>query len=164
MAHNPRLAPAILAMPLVAGGAMFLLFPLIAAAKPGGPVAVQPEAHIQFVVLTAVIAIAVTVFLALPLQFWLTRKRRVSGIETAMWGAVLGNTLTAVFGVIALINLVTQGSTNGLDWSGFGRLALVGTLIGALCGYAFSVILDGFRDSARGERSTPARGAADRAR
>jgi hypothetical protein len=143
MSHRQemRVFVAFLVQPLVAALCGFLAFPIVeVTGRPlyGGYATDVGEAALAFGLGTGLVGLFVALLAALPLFVWLRRRGPITLKKTLISGALLGNVLTVVVVVLAVLGrpgINAQSPTYGL----FGgiRAVVFGTAVGMTCAAVF---------------------------
>jgi hypothetical protein len=130
-----------LVQPLVAALFGFVTFPIVeVTGRPlyGGFTPDVGEAALAFGLGAGIVGLFVAVFAALPLFVWLRRRGPITLTKTLVSGALLGNALTVVVVVLAVLGrsgINAQSPTYGL--LGGIRVVVFGTATGVACAALF---------------------------
>ena len=139
-AQEMRILIGLVAQPLVAGAAAFLLFPALdyTAAAAGvyqGRLSDPTGAARSVAVGAALAAVFVVVFGALPAIAWLSRRRPITLTDSLIAGGLLGNAPAAFIFVLATLNgSWSSGPPNALA---LVRAVAFGSSVGLACGAVF---------------------------
>ena len=135
----------LVAQPLVAAAAAFVLFPALdytaeAAGVYHGRAADPTGAAISVAFGAALAAVFVVIFGALPAIGWLSRRRPLTLSTSLIAGAVLGNLPSAVILLLATLNGEGLRSSGRPVTLGLVRALAFGACVGMACGAAFWAI------------------------
>jgi hypothetical protein len=145
---TPRHVLGFLAMPPVAGVLAYFAFPMLQAAEliEGAGGSPSPDAPLAFAAAATMIAGFASVGGALPVVWWLSKRKRIVFSELLFWGAIVGTTaLALVMGVyLALGALNGKADQLGEPASLLAVLVFratgLGCVFGAACALAFWIV------------------------
>jgi hypothetical protein len=101
-----RLFAGLAVQPFAAAALGFLAFPLFAANQGG---AFSADAALSLAVGAGIVALMVTVFVAMPLALWYSRRGWPTLKQVLLFGVALGNLPVVVIGVLANLSAAGQG-------------------------------------------------------
>ena len=135
-----RVEIAFLVQPLVCAALGFLLFPLVAFTAAGGGHTIDvAEGAIGFGIVTGLVAVPITGIAASAFG-WLTKDMTLSATRTMLFGVMFGNIVPAV----AILGTALLRGLSALPGAilGSARASIFGTVVGALSGAAFWLMID----------------------